>query len=155
LQGTNATPVGMLNLQTGSTAGLTLQIRYALDLSRSAPSSLTLNLGGKQIFQAPVRAVPDSIHVLNSCDQIGVSLSILGAGQSVSGCVPMVIGIAGTPVYAAGAEDTGLYQVNFTIPPLPAALQLPLCDGANITSNLTVTLAGAASMDAAKLCVQP
>jgi hypothetical protein len=59
-------------------------------------------------------------------------------------------GITAAPVYF-GYTGGGLYQVNFAIPPVPRGL--PACDGNKITSNLTVTIAGRNSNDAAKLCV--
>jgi hypothetical protein len=59
-------------------------------------------------------------------------------------------GITATPIYY-GYTGGGLYQVNFAIPPVPSGL--PACDGNKITSNLTVTIAGKNSNDAAKLCV--
>jgi uncharacterized protein (TIGR03437 family) len=44
----------------------------------------------------------------------------------------------------------GLYQVNFTVPPVPAAT--PSCNGDN-RSNLTVNLVGAWSFDGGSICV--
>lgn len=61
-------------------------------------------------------------------------------------------GVTATPEYA-GHIGQGSYQVNFTVPPAP--LGLPACDGINIKSNLTVTLSGPNSYDAAQLCVNP
>jgi hypothetical protein len=51
--------------------------------------------------------------------------------------------------------NSGLYQINFMIPPIPAGLQLPRCDGAKIRSNLTITISGANSMDSASFCIEP
>jgi hypothetical protein len=48
----------------------------------------------------------------------------------------------------------GLYQVNFVVPPLPSGAPVPAC-GSGVESNFTVSLNGPASMDAARLCVQP
>jgi hypothetical protein len=49
----------------------------------------------------------------------------------------------------------GLNQVNFMIPPIPDGLQLLRCDGANIRSNLTITISGTNSIDSASFCVEP
>lgn len=59
-------------------------------------------------------------------------------------------GVTGAPAFAAHV-GTGIYQVNFVIPPVPAGL--PACDGVKIKSNLTVTISGPNSSDAAQLCV--
>ena len=61
-------------------------------------------------------------------------------------------GLTADPLYA-GHVGAGSYQINFTIPPVPD--DVPPCDGVRIHSNLTVTISGANSYDAAHLCVQP
>jgi hypothetical protein len=61
-------------------------------------------------------------------------------------------GITGTPVFA-GSAGAGLYQINFAVPQPPAGT--PLCDGVRVRSNLTVTLTGRNSQDAAPICVKP
>jgi hypothetical protein len=43
--------------------------------------------------------------------------------------------------------------VNFAVPPVPAGL--PACDGVRIKSNLTVTITGPNSSDAAQIGVLP
>jgi hypothetical protein len=53
----------------------------------------------------------------------------------------------------AAYVGAGLYQVNFAIPPIPAGV--PACDGSKIKSNLTVTISGPNSYDAAQICVVP
>lgn len=65
---------------------------------------------------------------------------------------PPVPGFGATsqPTYV-GYAGAGTYQVNFAIPLVPSSL--PACDGNRITSNLTVTIAGQNSWDAAQLCV--
>jgi hypothetical protein len=67
--------------------------------------------------------------------------------------VPAVpgFGLTAAPLFAAYVG--GPYQVNFAIPPVPAGL--PACDGVRIKSNLTVTITGPNSYDAAKICVAP
>jgi hypothetical protein len=59
-------------------------------------------------------------------------------------------GLTSPPQFAAYVGG-GLYQVNFTVPPIPASL--PACDGVKIKSNLTVTITGPNSSDAAQICV--
>ena len=61
-------------------------------------------------------------------------------------------GVTASPAFAAYVGG-GMYQVNFGVPPPPAGL--PACDGVRIKSNLTVTLTGPNSYDAAQLCVAP
>ena len=61
-------------------------------------------------------------------------------------------GITGVPVFDAYI-GAGTYQVNFKLPPVPPGL--PPCDGDKIKSNLTVTVSGPASHDAAQICVAP
>jgi uncharacterized protein (TIGR03437 family) len=56
------------------------------------------------------------------------------------------------PFFAAYVNG-GMYQVNFTLPATPAGL--PACDGVTVKSNLTVTVTGSNSQDAAQLCVAP
>jgi hypothetical protein len=69
--------------------------------------------------------------------------------------VPASPAVAGFGVTAAPAAVAfvggGMYQVNFTVPPVPAGT--PACDGVKIKSNLTVTVTGPNSYDAALLCV--
>ena len=61
-------------------------------------------------------------------------------------------GVTGAPQFAAYV-GAGMYQLNFTVPPIPAGL--PACDGVRIKSNLTVTVTGPNSSDAAQICVAP
>jgi hypothetical protein len=60
-------------------------------------------------------------------------------------------GLTSAPLFAAYVG--GPYQVNLAVPPVPAGL--PVCDGVKIKSNLTVTITGPNSYDAAQLCVAP
>jgi uncharacterized protein (TIGR03437 family) len=46
----------------------------------------------------------------------------------------------------------GLYQANFTVPPVPAAA--PSCSADNLYANLTVNLVGAWSFDGGGICVK-
>ena len=59
-------------------------------------------------------------------------------------------GVTAAPLFAAHVGE-GTYQVNFVVPPVPAGL--PACDGVKIKSNLTVTISGPNSYDAAQICV--
>jgi hypothetical protein len=59
-------------------------------------------------------------------------------------------GITAAPLYATHVGE-GLYQINFAVPPVPAGV--PACDGVKIKSNLTVTVSGPNSYDAAQICV--
>jgi hypothetical protein len=61
-------------------------------------------------------------------------------------------GVSSAPQFAAYVGG-GMYQVNFAVPPIPAGL--PACDGVRIKSNLTVTVTGPNSSDAAQICVAP
>jgi hypothetical protein len=61
-------------------------------------------------------------------------------------------GVTASPLFAAYA-GAGTYQINFTVPPIPPGT--PACDGTVVTSNLTVTVSGPNSFDAAKVCVSP
>jgi hypothetical protein len=61
-------------------------------------------------------------------------------------------GLTAAPLFAAYVGG-GQYQINFAVPTVPAGL--PACDGVTIKSNLTVTITGLNSYDAAQLCVAP
>jgi len=61
-------------------------------------------------------------------------------------------GLPGEPEFF-GYIGGGSYQINFRIP--PPSVSIPACDGVKILSNLTVTISGPNSHDAAQLCVQP
>jgi hypothetical protein len=54
------------------------------------------------------------------------------------------------PVYAGLIGPDGLYQINFVLPPVPA--DLPACSGPG-NFNVTVTVVGTDSADAARICV--
>jgi hypothetical protein len=60
-------------------------------------------------------------------------------------------GLTSSPVYVGYENLT--YQLNFVLPPVPAGV--PACDGVKILSNVTVTVSGPNSYDAAQLCVAP
>lgn len=66
---------------------------------------------------------------------------------------PAVAGFGLTARPAFVAYTGGTYQLNFVIPPVPAGV--PACDGVKIQANLTVTVSGPNSYDAAQICVSP
>lgn len=58
------------------------------------------------------------------------------------------------PIFSILAAPQGLYQLNFVLPSnLPGPFAA--CDDFQVQSNLTITLSGAKSMDAAPICVTP
>jgi hypothetical protein len=61
-------------------------------------------------------------------------------------------GLTASPLFAAYI-GVGTDQVNFKLPPTPAGLLA--CDGQKIKSNLTITISGSNSFDAAQICVAP
>jgi hypothetical protein len=61
-------------------------------------------------------------------------------------------GLTDSPRFVAYL-GAGLYQINFTVPAIPAGV--PLCDNVRVKSNLTVTVSGSNSFDAAQICVAP
>jgi len=70
--------------------------------------------------------------------------------------------IAGGPVYWAQAPDgvsvtavNGVYQVHFTVPPLPEDTPLPACGERGVYGNMKVAISGIHSSDTFELCVAP
>ncbi len=70
--------------------------------------------------------------------------------------------IAGGPVYWAQAPDgvsltaaNAIYQVHFTVPPLPDDTPLPPCGERGLYGNMKVTISGIHSSDTFELCVAP
>jgi hypothetical protein len=103
---------------------------YGLGLLNRSVSDVSLN--------APFTGSSDILVNFDFRPNAPASPPVPGFGTTVQ---PTYVG------YAGG----GTYQLNFAIPSAPAAL--PACDGNRITSNLTVTIAGRNSYDAAQLCV--
>lgn len=62
------------------------------------------------------------------------------------------VGLTADPSFAAYVGG-GMYQLNFALPAVPA--DLPACDGVKVKSNLTITVTGTSSEDAAQICVTP
>lgn len=110
------------------------------------------------------------MHVLNTCDDTQTYISAAYTiPQDV--CAPVVMvnnklnslynlahggdqlaAWVSDPSFAAYVNG-GMYQVNFTLTATPSGL--PACDGVTVKSNLTVTITGPNSQDAAQLCVAP
>ena len=67
---------------------------------------------------------------------------------------PAVAGVTQTvsPSFSAYVGG-GMYQLNFQLPPTPSGV--PACDGTTVKSNLTITITGSNSYDAAQVCVAP
>lgn len=70
--------------------------------------------------------------------------------------------IAGGPAFWAQAPDgvaltttSGVYQVHFTMPPLPASPALPPCGEGGLYGNVKVSIAGLNASDEFELCVAP
>lgn len=89
-----------------------------------------------------------------------------GGGAFVPGLTkqPFVLryAVAGGAVYWAQAPDGvslttawGVYQVHFTVPPLPDNAPLPACGERGLYGNVTVTISGIHSSDKFELCVTP
>lgn len=195
---------------------LTIQIPYELDPASSAKASLRIKEGGATVATVALQPVTDHVHVINTCDQTGIFLS-LAADVPAGSCVPMVMhphgplvsfsapAVPGETVvvwaYGMGAIDhpipdaccvtpdqyplavqpvtvnlsyanagefplrrlttvapsyagmvgSGLYQVQFVVPPVPANFRP--CTGE--VGNLTILVSGPTSADSAQVCVQP
>jgi len=74
----------------------------------------------------------------------------------------MRFSIAGGPAFWAQAPDgvalssaNGVYQVHFTMPPLPATPALPPCGQGGLYGNVKVSIAGLHASDEFELCVAP
>ncbi|MBN8729101.1 MAG: hypothetical protein J0L64_01070 [Acidobacteria bacterium] len=70
--------------------------------------------------------------------------------------------VAGGPAFWAQAPDGvslttayGVYQVHFTMPPLPASPALPPCGEGGLYGNVKVSIAGLHASDEFELCVAP
>lgn len=160
--------------------GITLQTPFTLADGDGSVPYFRVSEGGQVVGGVLLRAVPDNVHVINTCDGTLIFLSAASsAPQDV--CVPVAMsnqklnslynlahagdamsvwgygmGALQSPGPAPLAADytgAGTYQVNFLIPPVPSGL--PACDGVTIKSNLTVTISGPNSFDGAPICVAP
>lgn len=85
---------------------LTLQIPYELDPASATQASLSISLGGSVIAQVGINGVTDSVHVIDTCDQTGIYLS-LAYGLPPGSCVPMVMHAEGPLVSAQSPATAG------------------------------------------------
>jgi uncharacterized protein (TIGR03437 family) len=68
---------------------ITIQIPYDLNPDSGVPATLEIDESGTLIAEVDIKAVEDSVHIINTCDQTGIYLSV--AYQVPAGtCVPMV-----------------------------------------------------------------
>ena len=96
------------------------------------------------------------------CRSPQINLNTLQAFDLVFDFRPNVLGarkrpssLVGTPVFSGlPVISIGGYQINFIVPSPPAGITISACDGQTVSSNLTVTVAGLNSYDAASICVQ-
>jgi len=83
---------------------LTIQIPYELIVDSRDPARLRIKEGGATVSEIAVNPVADSVHVINTCDQTGIFLSIAD-GVPAGFCAPMVIHARG-PLVSASAPAT-------------------------------------------------
>jgi uncharacterized protein (TIGR03437 family) len=85
---------------------LTIQIPDELSVDGSAQPGLRIKEGGATVAEIEVNPVTDSLHVINTCDQTGIFLS-LADGVPAGSCVPMVIHARGPLVSASAPARPG------------------------------------------------
>ncbi len=195
---------------------LTIQIPYELNPDSASPALLRISEHSVAAADVALNGVTDSVHVINTCDQTGIYLS-LAAEVPAGSCVPMVMHARGPRVsssapavpgeelvvwvyglgavehpipepccaspdqlplavqpvnvnlsYAdagrfplkrlarvvpdyAGMVGSGIYQVQFAVPAVPA--DMSPCSYK--TGNLFIEVSGPNSADTAQVCVQP
>lgn len=195
---------------------LTIQIPYALDTNSTSPAILHVNENGALVATVNLQPATDSVHIINTCDQTGVYLSV-AVGLPAGTCAPIVMHPHGplvseqspavpgetlvvwayglgaidhpvppdccqtpdqfplavqpftinlsyadagsyplrrlaqlTPTYAGTDGSTsGLYQVVFVVPPIPADPSIP----AIRPGHLNIQVSGPASADSAQIYV--
>jgi uncharacterized protein (TIGR03437 family) len=195
---------------------LTIQIPFELNPDSITRATLRFKEADKVFATAQLNGVTDSVHILNTCDQTGVYLSIAvgtppsvctsmvmhARGPLVSSSAPAVPGetlvawayglgapahpqtepccaspdqipptahpvnvslsytdatgypqrrLAEMPASWAGMVGSGLYQVQFVVPPSPP--DLGRCGVG--TGNVRVLVSGPTSADSAVICAQP
>jgi len=129
----------------------TLQIPYELDPGSTDQASLQVLENGVTSAQVLLNPVTDNVHVINTCDQTGIFLSI-AAGLPAGSCVPIVMHAQGPLVSAAAPAVPGetliawAYGLGATDHPIPDACcsspdQLPLASQP-ITVNFSYLDAG-------------
>ena len=85
---------------------LTLQIPYELNPDSSTQAVLKIKEGGAVAAEVVLNPVTDSVHVLGTCDQTGVFLS-LAFGLPADACVPMVMHARGPLVGTSAPAKPG------------------------------------------------
>jgi uncharacterized protein (TIGR03437 family) len=113
-------------------------VMYAYGLGATNPAALT----GQLLPNQPLQPAKQTFAL--SFD--------FRANSSASAPIP-VSSVLTTPVFSGLGSLIGIYQVNFVVPIVPAGTALAACDGYFITSNLTVTVVGAASFGGAPICI--
>jgi uncharacterized protein (TIGR03437 family) len=115
---------------------LTLQIPYELDPTSAAPAVLRVHEAGAIAATVKLNAVSDSLHIINTCDQTGIFLS-LASDIPAGTCVPMVMHPRGPLVSHSSPATSGetlvawAYGLGAVDHPIPADCcvvpdQLPL-----------------------------
>ena len=85
---------------------LTLQIPYELNPDSSTQAVLEVKENGASVTDIVLNPVTDSVHVLSTCDQTGVFLS-LAFGLPADSCVPMVMHAQGPLVSMSAPAKPG------------------------------------------------
>jgi uncharacterized protein (TIGR03437 family) len=85
---------------------LTIQIPFEFNPGSTTRASLRFKEAGKVFATAQLNGVTDSVHILNTCDQAGIYLS-LAEGTPPSVCTPMVMHARGPLVSASAPAAPG------------------------------------------------
>lgn len=85
---------------------LTIQIPYELNPDSGIQALLRIKEGGAPLADVVLSAVTDSVHVINTCDQTGIFLS-LAYGMPADSCTPMVIHAHGPLVGTSAPAKPG------------------------------------------------
>ena len=88
------------------TTTLSMQIPYELNPDSSTQAVLGVKENGAPVTDIVLNPVTDSVHVLNTCDQTGVYLS-LAWGLPADSCVPMVMHAQGPLVSGSAPAKPG------------------------------------------------
>jgi uncharacterized protein (TIGR03437 family) len=85
---------------------LTIQIPYELEPESATLGTLGISSGGSVVATVVIHGVTDSVHVINTCDQTGIYLSLAYAVPA-GVCAPMVMHAEGPLVSAASPATAG------------------------------------------------
>ena len=105
IRGVQQSPCPPLGACSPATS-LTLQIPFELNPDSNTPAVLRIKEGGVLVDEAALNGATDSVHVVNTCDQTGIFLSI-AYGLPDGVCVPMVMHGRGPLVSAAAPAKPG------------------------------------------------